>query len=317
MAAYDIKEDKMIFTHLKPKVPKPRSSADYTKASLEVLSKDIHPMDQIELHKQTGEMVYATLADRAMLAHQLKESLKNTNTQLDLERLSSSAKDNRIKTLEDIIVYLGHDPKDPKGVRALMKKKEDDIAVLRRQGKLPPTFHPQTTELAQEKKVDNAMELLLVMNQRILQMEAELEKALQDKQGESASQPPQTSTTLGPAPPTQVAAAPPSIPAPTTATSATRAATEATTAAESSMSMEDLMKAVKELETQVTEINDAKDRLAKMETSYDKSKITVAEKQREIKALEAKVKTLEKELLLGKTLAEIKKIIWAKIGQSI
>ena len=59
------------------------------------------------------------------------------------------------------------------------------------------------------------------------------------------------------------------------------------------------MNVVKELETQVTEINDAKDRLAKLETSYDKSKMTVAEKQREIKALEAKVKTLEKELLLG------------------
>ena len=77
------------------------------------------------------------------------------------------------------------------------------------------------------------------------------------------------------------------------------------------------MKAVKELKAQVTEINDAKDRLAKLETSYDKSKMTVEEKQREIKALEAKVKTLEKELLLGKTLPEIKKIIWVKIGQSI
>src|ERR1700733_3399238 len=150
-------------------------------------------------------MVYATLADRAMLAHQLKEALKNTNRQLDYERLSSSAKDNRIKTLEDIIIDLGHDPKDPKGVRALMKKKEGDIAALRRQEKLPPTIHPQTTELAQEKQVDDAMELLLVMNQRILQMEEELEKALQEKQGESASQPPQISTNLGPAPPTQAA----------------------------------------------------------------------------------------------------------------
>ena len=108
-------------------------------------------MDQIELHKQTGEMVYATLVDRAMLAHQLKESLKHTNRELDLDRLSSSAKDNRIKTLEDIIIDLGHDSKDPKGVRALMKKKEDDIAALRKQAKLPPTIHPDTVELAQEK----------------------------------------------------------------------------------------------------------------------------------------------------------------------
>lgn len=89
-------------------------------------------MDQIELHKQTGEMVYATLADKAILAHQLKESLKNTNNQLDLERMSSSAKDNRIKTLEEIIVDLGHDPKNLKGIKALMKKKEDDITALKK-----------------------------------------------------------------------------------------------------------------------------------------------------------------------------------------
>lgn len=276
MVSYDLKEEKMIFTHLKPKVPHPKTPADYYRTNLEVFSKDIHPMDQIELHKQTGEMVYATLADREMLAHQLKEALKNTNRQLDFERLSSSAKDNRIKTLEDIIIDLGHDPKDPKGVRALMKKKEDDIAALRRQAKLSPTIHPQTTELAQEKQVDDAMELLLVMNQRILQMEVELEKALQDKQGDSASQPPQTSTNLGPVPPTQAAASPPAIPAPTIATSATGATAEATTTTESSMSMEELMKVVKELETQVTEINDAKERLAKLETSYDKSKMKIA-----------------------------------------
>jgi len=110
-------------------------------------------MDQIKLHKQTGEMVYATLADKAMLAHQLKESLTNTNTQLNLERMSSTAKDNRIKTLEEIIMDLGHDPKDPKGIKALMKKKEDDIAALKKQVRLPATIHPQTAELAEKNKV--------------------------------------------------------------------------------------------------------------------------------------------------------------------
>ena len=83
-------------------------------------------------------------------------------------------------------------------------------------------------------------------------MEAELEKDIQDKQGESASQPPQTWTNLQSTPPAQVTAAPPTAPAPTTATSATGAIVEATVAAESSLSMEELMKAVKELENQVT-----------------------------------------------------------------
>jgi len=54
----------------------------------------------------------------------LKESLSNTSSQLDLERISSLAKDNRIKTLEEIIIEPGHDPKDAKGIKALIRKKE-------------------------------------------------------------------------------------------------------------------------------------------------------------------------------------------------
>jgi len=171
MAAYDLKEERMILSHFKSKVPQPQTTADYIRTNLEVLAKDIHPMDQIELHKQMGEMVYATLADKAMLAHQLKESLTNTNTQLDLERMSSTAKDNRIKALEEIIMDLGHDPKDPKGIKALMKKKEDDIVALKKQVRLPATIHPQTAELAQGKQGEDMMDLMIKMNQRIIQME--------------------------------------------------------------------------------------------------------------------------------------------------
>jgi len=57
--------------------------------------------------------------------------------------------------------------------------------------------------------------------------------------------------------------------------------------------------------------------LAKIEEKYDKSKMDVAEKTRTIKALEKKIKELEKDLTLNKTLAEIKRILWAIIGQSI
>jgi len=122
------------------------------RTNLEVLSKDIHPMDQIELHKQTREMVYSTLADKAILAHRLQNSLYNTSAQLELEKGSSLAKDKRSKSLEEIILELGHDPKDPKGTQALIKMKEEDIAALRRQLKLLITIHPQTTEVAQQKE---------------------------------------------------------------------------------------------------------------------------------------------------------------------
>jgi hypothetical protein len=45
--------------------------------------------------------------------------------------------------------------------------------------------------------------------------------------------------------------------------------------------------------------------------------MTVAEQGREIKALKDKIKALEKELNLETAMADIKRILWAKIGQSI
>jgi len=79
MSAYDIKEGKMIMSYFKPKVQQPQLAVDYIRTNLEVLAKDIHPIDQIELHKRTGEMAYSTLADKAMLADKLQNSLENTS----------------------------------------------------------------------------------------------------------------------------------------------------------------------------------------------------------------------------------------------
>ena len=67
----------------------PQSAADYIRNNFEVLEKDIDPLDQIELHKQTGVMIYSTPTDKSMMAHKLQDSLDNTNTQLQLEKASS------------------------------------------------------------------------------------------------------------------------------------------------------------------------------------------------------------------------------------
>ena len=57
------------------------------------------------------------------MAHRLENSLNNTTAQLQLERASLQAKDNRIKSLEDLIIELGHNPKDIKAAEGLIKKK--------------------------------------------------------------------------------------------------------------------------------------------------------------------------------------------------
>jgi len=84
-----------------------------------------------------------------------------------------------------------------------------------------------------------------------------------------------------------------------------------------SLSMQNMMKELEALEVQMAELKETKEKLAKLEEKYDKSKQNVAERTREIRALEKRIKELEKKLTLDKTISEVKKILWAKIGQSI
>jgi len=133
------------------------------------------------------------------------------------------------------------------------------------------------------------MELLIKMNERLAETEKALEEALQGKQGELASQPSQIAPIITTAPSTITIAVPPTVPASTSPSTSTIAAGSSTT-----MSTEELIKAMEDLKLQVSELKGVKEKLAKLEVSYDKSKVTVAEKTREVKALENKVKALER-----------------------
>ena len=92
-----------------------------------------------------------------MAAITLRDSLNNTSAQLQIEKASSQAKDNRIKSLEEIIISLGHNPKDIKSIEALIKKKDDDIAALRKQLKFPASRHPQTQEVMKGNSQEEVM----------------------------------------------------------------------------------------------------------------------------------------------------------------
>lgn len=112
MSNIDIEERKMKIIFVKSTMQQPKSMEDYLQTNFEVLSKDIHPIDQIESHKKTGEMTYSTLTSKAIATHQLQNSLNNRSTQLQLEKASSQTKDTRIKSLEDLVIEVGHDPKN-------------------------------------------------------------------------------------------------------------------------------------------------------------------------------------------------------------
>ena len=77
MLAYDVKEGKMKMTFIKPATQQLRTTTDFKRVDFEILARDIHPINQIELHKQTGEMIYSTLTWKAIAGHQLQNSLNN------------------------------------------------------------------------------------------------------------------------------------------------------------------------------------------------------------------------------------------------
>ena len=88
----------------------------------------------------------------------LQISLNNVQTQLKLEKISSFAKDNITKSLEELVLKIGYDPSNVKAAEEMLKKNNVDIASLRKQLKFSPTKDSQAKEIAEAE--DEKEELL-------------------------------------------------------------------------------------------------------------------------------------------------------------
>jgi hypothetical protein len=156
---------------------------DYKRATFEFQMKDVHPADQMDLHKQTGDMVFHTLAHASSSTSKLQVSLNNAQTQLKMEKISSFVKDNRIKTLEELVLKIGYDPSNVKDVEEMIKKNNADITSLRKQLKLPPTEDSWAKEIAEkEGEKDEMLKLLMEQNAQLKEMEAEMERLFKEKE---------------------------------------------------------------------------------------------------------------------------------------
>jgi len=122
----------MQMSFVEAQTSQPKSVANYKSTTFESSTKDIHPIDQMEMHKQTGEMITSTLTNIAMSLSKLQVSFANVQSQLKMEKVSSLAKENRIKSLEDLVTKIGYDPKDVIVAEEIIKKKNLDIAALRK-----------------------------------------------------------------------------------------------------------------------------------------------------------------------------------------
>lgn len=113
---FDAEKGQFQMAFMEPLVLTPRSAGDYKASIFSIYTNKIHEIVQINLHKQTRELIILSLTSLAMIVSKLQLSLNNMNYQLKIENMSSFAKDNRIKSLEDLVINIGHDPKDVKAV---------------------------------------------------------------------------------------------------------------------------------------------------------------------------------------------------------
>jgi hypothetical protein len=143
LSSFDTEKGRMHMEFLQAQVPHPKVISDYKRSTFEFDVKEVHPTDQMDMHRQTGEMIFSTLANTSMTAAKLQVSLNNVQTQLKLEKVSSLEKDNKIKSLEELVLKIGYDPSNVKAAEELLKKKNVDIASLRKQLKIPATEDPQ------------------------------------------------------------------------------------------------------------------------------------------------------------------------------
>jgi len=106
----------------------------------------------MDLHRQSGEMLFSTMTTIAMSLSKLITTLSNVQSQLKIEKMSSFAKDNKLKFFEDIIVKIGCDPQDYKEIEEILKKKDIEIITLKKQLKLPSIEDPQTKEMTENEQ---------------------------------------------------------------------------------------------------------------------------------------------------------------------
>jgi len=87
-----------------------------------------------------------------MTTSKFHASLRNIQSQLNLEIISFLSKDIGIKSLEDLLVKLGYDPKDVKATEEIVRRKNVDIVALRKQLKLLSPEDPQDKEVGEIEK---------------------------------------------------------------------------------------------------------------------------------------------------------------------
>jgi hypothetical protein len=236
-------------------------------------------------------MIFSTLANTSTNAAKLQVSLNNVQTQLKLKKVSSLEKDNKIKSLQELVLKIGYDPSNVKAAEELMKKKNVDVSSLRKQLKISATEDPQAKEMAEtEGHKEEMLKLIMEQNAHIKEMEAELDKLVKEKEKNV----PMEIIPLDAVPITGTSIA-------TTTTTTEIPATASTVTTDASEKLAKSMQNMSLHEKEIRRLQDEIKNLQQLKSTFQSSDNT---EMHTTQRLKLEIQKLQKEIVAAKTLAE-------------
>jgi hypothetical protein len=80
LSTFNTEKGRMHMAFLQAQMPDPKEIIDYKRETFKFQTKDVHPVVQMDLHRQTGEMAFSTLAHASTAASKLQVSMNNVQT---------------------------------------------------------------------------------------------------------------------------------------------------------------------------------------------------------------------------------------------
>lgn len=84
LSAFDSEKGRMEMAFLQAHLTFPKSPFDYKKTMISFDTSQIHPIDQMDMHRKTSEMLFSTMATTTMSLSKLGTTLSNVQSQIKL-----------------------------------------------------------------------------------------------------------------------------------------------------------------------------------------------------------------------------------------
>ena len=116
-------------------------------SEMEVKLDKISVPDKIQLHKQTGEVIYSDLLHAIMKITKLQSLANKMEVELKHEKVENKANLIQIKKLQGYVASLGIESGNMQETIKLLEEKDNTIQVLKKKLKVPNAKHVQSSEL--------------------------------------------------------------------------------------------------------------------------------------------------------------------------